>query len=159
MADDGRDAPPETTVSDGGPTPSAWRLTFEYEGDVVRLVVQQRVAMVAAPDDAELLARGKAGFWVEVRDAGGKVLYQQVIHNPIRHDYEVFSPDPDEAPRRVEAPELKGVFQAVVPDLPGATEVVLYGRAGNQETAERDAKQLVKGKLGETAPPAGGPVA
>jgi hypothetical protein len=157
MADEGRGAPPEQTGPEGGAAPSAWRLTFEYEGDVVRLVAQQRVAMVTAPDDAELLARGRAGYWVEVRDAAGKVLYQQVLNNPIRQTYEVFSPDPDEGPRHVDATGSKGVFQAVVPDLPGATEVAVFGQASPRELAESDARELVAGRLGETPPPGGGP--
>ena len=30
--------------------PSAWRLTFTYDGSDIRLVAQQRVAMIAPPE-------------------------------------------------------------------------------------------------------------
>lgn len=139
--------PAETGGSDT--SLSAWRLTFEYEGTDIRLVTRQQVAMLAPPDDAERLEEAKGGFWVEIRDAQGHPLYSQVLHDPIQTDYEVFSPDPGQTPTRVAAPEVKGVFQAVVPDLPGATEVVLHGRASQAELARRPAKQLFKARLHE----------
>lgn len=132
--------------------PQAWRLTFEYHDDDVRLVARQQLAMVSPPDDTELLERGKAGYWVEVRDGAGRPLYRQVLHDPIQTDYEVFSPEPGQSPTRVAAPEVKGVFQAVVPDLPGASEVVLHGRVSRLELADRAAKQLLKARLRGPSP-------
>ena len=105
---------------------SAWRLTFSYEGADIRLVAQQRVAMIAPPDDSDRTFAARAGTWVEVRDATGHGLYRQVLADPVRHGYEVHSPDPAEASRRVEPEAPSGVFQVVVPDLPGAQDVVLH---------------------------------
>lgn len=137
-------------------TRGAWRLTFEYRDDTVRLVAQQRVAMLAPPDDSEALERGRAGYWVEVRDQHDRPLYSQVLHDPIQTDYEVFSPEPGAIPQRVEAPEIKGVFQAVVPDLPEAIDVVLHGRANRRELADQAAQPLVRAALRETPPPKAG---
>ena len=157
MDHDGSHAPPPLPgdVPPGAHEPAAWRVTFEYDGDQIRIVAQHQVAMVAPPDDAESLARGRAGYWVEVRDARGRPLYQQVITRPIQHDYEVFSPDPDEALRRVAATEPGGVFQAVVPDLANGHEIVLFGRMSAHELASRAPRQLVKARLRETPPPGG----
>jgi len=130
-------------------------VTFEYEGEHVRIAAIQRVVMVAAPDDTESLARGRAGYWVEVRDTHGRSIYQQVLAKPIQQDYEVFSPDPSERPRHVAATDVRGVFQAVVPDLPDALEVVLYGRPSPDELATRNPRQLVKSRLRESPPPSG----
>jgi hypothetical protein len=153
---DGDAAPPRADGGDNGEPPGwSWRLTFEYDADRVRIVARQHVAMLAPPDDSELIGSAKAGYWVELRDAKGRSIYRQIVHDPIQHDFEVFSPEPGTSPTRVEAPQPKGVFQAVVPDLPGATEVVLYGRGSRLELAEKSAKQLVKAPLREPSPPGG----
>lgn len=153
MANDGRPAPPQP--AGGGGPPAAWRLTFEYDGASVRLVAQQRVAMLAPPDDSEFVERGQAGYWIEVRDSRGRSLYNQILHDPIQQDYEVHSPEPGTTPTRVPVQHPKGVFQAVVPQLRGGTEIVLHGRGSRLELAERKAKQLVKATLRETPPPGG----
>jgi hypothetical protein len=148
MVDDGRPAPPvPPTDGRGEAAPAAWRVTFEYAGDQVTIVAQQRLAMVAPPDDSALLERGTAGYWVEVRDADSRPLYRQVLSRPIRQDYEVFSPEPGASPQRVAAEEIRGVFQAVVPDLPGARDIVLYGRPTVEELQRRAPRQLVKARL------------
>jgi hypothetical protein len=138
-----------------GAGPRAWRVTFEYDAEEVRIVAQQRVAMVAPPDDADLLERGDAGYWVEVRDAEGQTLYRQVLATPLQHEYEVFSPDPAEGIRRVAAEQPAGVFQAVVPDVEGAHEIVLRGRPSPDEVERRAPKQLVKARLRERRYPEG----
>lgn len=134
------------------PEVSAWRVTFEYEGGETRVVAQQRVQMLAPPDDAELLARGTAGYWVEVRDSEGRTLYRQVLHTPIRDEHEVFSPEPGVSPRHVTAVEPKGVFQVVVPDLPEGHEILLHGRSSTKEVATRAARRLAKARLREMRP-------
>lgn len=108
-------------------TGGAWRLTFAYEGDDVRLVSRQHVRMQAPPDDAALVRGGERGFWVEVRDAQDRPVYQQVLHRPVQHEFEVHSPERDALPHHVPAPEVRGVFQAVVPDLPEGRAVAVQG--------------------------------
>jgi hypothetical protein len=132
------------------PPSAAWRLTFEYEGDDVRVVSQERVDMLAPPDDEELLNHGRAGYWVEVRDEENEVLYQQVIHDPIKTDAEVFPEDPSQPIQRVPLERPKGVFQVLVPDLPEGKQAVLHGRPSRQELREHPAKQLAKFPLRET---------
>jgi hypothetical protein len=150
---DGRKAPPDAPErTRDAVAPAAWRITLEYAGDRISVVAQQRVAMVAPPDDAELLERGRAGYWVEIRDARGRTLYQQVLSRPIRHDYEVFSPEPGVPPQRVAAQELRGVFQVVVPDVKAGHEIVLFGRPTLDELQTRPPRQLVKATLRETPP-------
>jgi hypothetical protein len=115
--------PPVETPAQG---PSAWRLTFTYDGSDIRLVAQQRVAMIAPPDDSERTYAARAGTWVEVRDATGHGLYRQILADPVRHGYEAHSADPAEGSHRVEPEAPAGVFQVVVPDLPDARDVVLH---------------------------------
>ena len=117
-----RGLPPVEQVQE----PSAWRLTFTYEGSDIRLVAQQRVAMIAPPDDSDRTYAARAGTWVEVRDATGHGLYRQILVDPVRRGYEVHSPDPAEGSHQVEPEAPEGAFQVVVPDLPGAHDVVLH---------------------------------
>ena len=88
--------PPEAPPPEGDSGPAAWRLTFTYTGDEITLVAQQRVAMIAPPDDSERTYAARAGTWVEVRDSTGRGLYRQILADPVRHGYEVHSSDPEE---------------------------------------------------------------
>jgi hypothetical protein len=131
------------------PPTAAWRLTFEYDGDDVRVVSRERVEMLAPPDDEELLSQGDAGYWVEVRDDDGAVLYRQVLHDPIRTDVEVFPEDPSQPIERVALEHPQGVFQVVVPDLAAGSEAVLQGQASRQQLREEAARPLVTTRLRE----------
>lgn len=133
--------------------PGAWRLTFEYDGEDVRVVSQERVAMLAPPDDEQLLDKGESGYWVEIRDDEDAVVYRQVIHDPIRTDLEVFPEDPSEPIRRVPAARPQGVFQVVVPDLPEGRTAVMHGHASRQELREQGPKPMAQFRLEETRPP------
>lgn len=142
-----------------GGEPSAWRLTFEYDDDGVRLVAQQRVAMMAPPDDSQLTHDARAGYWVEIRNAEGHGLYRQILVNPMPSNREVHSPAPDRHPTHVAVGAgSAGVFQAVVPDLPGAVDVVLHGLASPgpaatlSERSEATARPLLTEPLAETRP-------
>lgn len=118
--------PPEADDDGARGTGHAWRLTFAYEGDDVRVVDRRRVRMQAPADDSARVERAEDGFWLEVRDASDTAVYRQVLHEPIATEYEVFSP---ERMRHVAVPDVRGVFQTVVPDLPDAADVVLHGPA------------------------------
>lgn len=136
--------------------PRAWRLTYAYDANGIRLVAQQRVATLAPPDDSELTETGRAGYWVEVRDEAGEALYRQVITSPFRTMAEAHSPDPGRRPVHVPTTAPEGAFQVLVPDLPGAHDVVLHGLTGPGEAAEPpkppEAKPRRRGRAPERAP-------
>jgi hypothetical protein len=117
--------PPEAPPP-GGEGPAAWRLTFTYAGDDIRLVAQQRLEMIAPPDDSALTLNARAGTWIEVRDGNGRGLYRQVLTDPVRAGYEVTPRTSDEVGIHVVPAVPTGVFTVVVPDLPGAADVVLH---------------------------------
>lgn len=143
--------------------PRAWRLTFEYDSRGITLAAQQRVATIAPADDSDLTYAARAGYWVEVRDASGHGVYRQVLANPIRHAFEVHSRAPGATPEQVAVPaRTKGVFQVVVPDLPDAHDVVLWGttppgpaRTVRSRTTET-AQPILTAELAETEPYGGG---
>lgn len=128
------------------PTPSAWRVTFAYEGSTVRVVARRRVAMQAPPDDSEAVAAGSRGYWAEVRSADGTTLYAQVLHQPIQSDWEVHNLHGVQ-PRHVLPDEVRGAFEVVVPDLPGGEELVVHGRADIVDAARKAPRQLAKVRL------------
>jgi hypothetical protein len=115
----------------GDREPRAVRLIFAYEGDVVRLESRQPVAMVAPASDPVEGFDDHTGFWTEVRDAQGVVLHRQIMHDPVRRDAEVFTPDPQRSIRRVPDGRPCGVFRVVVPIVPGADHVSLMGAVGS----------------------------
>jgi hypothetical protein len=128
---------------------SAWRVTFAYDGDRVRVIGRQRIDTVSPPDDSDVISDRSAGFWVEVRDEHQESLYRQVIANPLNDQPEVYSPDPSEALARVEASRPAAVFQVLVPDHPSGHDIVLHGRLSSSEVTERASRQLVRAVLRE----------
>lgn len=104
----------------------SWRLTFTYTGDEITLAAQQRLQMIAPPDDSDLTREARAGTWIELRDADGRGLYRQVLTDPVRGGYEVTPRAVDEVGVHVVPDVPAGAFTVVVPDLPGAVDVVLH---------------------------------
>jgi hypothetical protein len=102
--------------------PFAYRVIFEYEGNEIRKVSQQRVAMTAPPSHS-LSAGNEVGFWYELHDASDRPLYRRVMQSPILTSVEVFSPDGSITRHPVTNP--RGAFQVIVPDLPHAVNLVL----------------------------------
>jgi len=103
------------------------RLIFEYEGNTVRLVSQQRVSMIPPPSTSILDPQeGQTGFWYELRDNQDLSVYSRVVANPIPLECEVFSDDPNESIRRQEIEVAQGTFVLLAPDIPEAASVVLF---------------------------------
>lgn len=111
-----------TSDSAEPPPGYAWRLTFRYDGDSVELISRERVAMIPPPPDPET---GEARFRVELRDGGDQPVFSQRLDNPVSHEREVFSDDPERPIRHVHVDEPKGAFQVIVPDHPDAADLVL----------------------------------
>ncbi len=103
------------------------RLIFSYDGDEVRLESRQPVEMLVPPSDPLEGFENQTGFWTEVRDAQGSVLHRRILHDPVRRDVEVFSPDPERSIARVPIERPHGAFALLVPLVPGADHVVLMG--------------------------------
>ena len=107
--------------------PRSVRLTIRYSGDQMELVSRQSVAMKAPPSDPVEGLEGRAGFWVDLKDADDRTLYRRVMHDPIRRDVEVFSPDPRQTMERAPVAEPRGVFSLVLPEMEAAQAVSLLG--------------------------------
>ena len=143
------DAGDDSTTTE--PTPSAWRVTFSYEGDAVQVVARRRVAMLAPPDDSAAVAGGTRGYWAEIRAADGTPLYAQILHQPIQSDLEVHNRH-GVLPRHVLPAEVRGAFEVVVPDVPGAAELVVHGQADIADSARMAPRELVSVRLTDEEP-------
>src|SRR5437867_263827 len=107
------------------PPNRALRLLFEYEGNNVKLVSVQRLEMKAPPPQAPPPDVPGHGAWFELRDREGKSMYRRVIHDPLSGDLEVPSDNPERPLARVKAPQKRGIFYLVAPDIPQARKVAL----------------------------------
>jgi hypothetical protein len=111
-------------MSTASPASHTLRIAFAYDGAKLEISSVQRVAMRAP---AALMHECQAGYWLEVRDGDGRLLYQRPIHDPMRRDVESYGDAPGDALRRHPAAATKGEFEVLVPDLPGAQTFRLHG--------------------------------
>ena len=115
---------PETPGTPGEETPSgpaALRLIYEYDGDEVRLVSQQRVDVAVSGFD---LDEAPTTDHVEVRGADGAPLSRVRVRDALPESLEVFG-EPGEAITRVPDTVRRGAFTVIVPAPEAAARVVL----------------------------------
>jgi hypothetical protein len=109
------------TDASAGTPPGAVRLIFEYEGDQVRLLQQQRVD-VAVPG-FDLPSETRPGHYVEIRSAANDTLARVPIRGAFVGGAEVFPEQHDQPITRVDTGEQKGAFTVVVPAPEAADHV------------------------------------
>ncbi len=123
------------------------RLTFSYEGHNVRLVSRQSVEMIPPSSDPITLEEERSGFWYELQDKQGRVLYRRVVHNPIRFEAEVFSHHPEVPLTRTKIDNPQGMFQLLVPETHEAATLVLFSSPLEPEFAGEPARELARFQL------------
>jgi hypothetical protein len=69
----------------------------------------------------------RSGFWIELRGKAGETLYHRVLHDPLQEDTEVFGDEPGGDLYLVPNERQEGEFEVLVPDVPGAVDVALFG--------------------------------
>ena len=129
------------------PRNRALRLVFEYDGTDIKLISQQRLAMLAPPPHPLVSRENERGFWVLLSDAEGRPLYRRVMDNPIRQDIEVVADDPDRPLARVRVAEPRGQFFVVVPDIPASRSIALFGEAVSVDVKPAPSRELCRFKL------------
>lgn len=102
------------------PTPSM-RLIFEYDGDDLRLVMQQPVDVPASGTDVS--AAGRAGFFVDTRDATGRTLARVRAPGAFNDSAEVFPERQGEPITRQPVDRPRGAFTVIVPTPQDADHV------------------------------------
>jgi hypothetical protein len=132
------DQEPTAEPSEEQPRRGAIRLIFEYEGDEVRLVSQQRVEMYVPPSD-DVDGYEEQGLWGEVRRADEVTLYRRLLSEPMPRAVEVFSNDPEQTILRVPTERPSGTFVVVVPDLDEADHLSLTSSGAPEQADLRGA--------------------
>jgi hypothetical protein len=101
---------------------------FTYETDAGGALVLADVTPVQATalpsDDLDADLAPFAGFWVELRDVDGAVLWRRVTPHPLGGTVEVFA---DAQPTRLNDDVGAPVVTVIVPALDGADSVALVG--------------------------------
>jgi hypothetical protein len=127
------------TARVAGPGPVR-RLLVRFGPRGPKVVGDVRVAEMTIPRSVDLplveAGRTASGFWWELRDAEGGVLYRQSVAQPLRHSHEQF--EVDGSIRRVDPAERGGrhgaehevELEILVPDLPEAAEVSFVSDEG-----------------------------
>lgn len=123
--------------------PQALRLTFAWQGAQVRLVGSERVAMIAPGSLTSPPDPGQTGYWFDVQDAAGRVIYRRPLHKPIRTDVEAFSPDTRPSIARVPVAPSEGRFTLLIPDTSDAQSFALHGPT-DPARADEPARELVR---------------
>jgi len=103
------------------------RLTFAYSDDTITLARTERVAMIAPAAATPPAASDRTGYWFELRDKDGKLLYYRPLHDPMRESLEVFGDEPGQPIYRVANPKRKGEFDVLLPDLAEGAQFSLHG--------------------------------
>ena len=117
------------------------RLTFTYNQSDLRIVAVQRVAMIPPPGEPQPIHPGQAGFWVELRGGDDDLLYQRVLHTPFRYEVEVFEERSIHS-EKINSPQ--GMFELLVPDIPQAQTLRLFGSPPEPEAVNRSATELAR---------------
>lgn len=123
------------------------RLTFEYDGDQIRLVSEQQVTMIIPPSHPVERLQNESGFSVVLRDERGQAVYRRVMQNPIVYDVEVFDNDPKRSIRRESNPHPKGTFVVLVPAIANARTVEFFGNPLRPKGHFETPRKLVDFKL------------
>jgi hypothetical protein len=102
---------------------SAVRLIFEFDGDDVRLVSQQRVDVAVTGFD--LPVAPPPGHYVELRDATGDPLSRVPARAAFAASAEVFPEDHAEPITRIDVERPQGAFTVVVPAPEAAQQIAV----------------------------------
>lgn len=109
-----------------GPFRKTLRLTFRVVNGEPQLVRHERLDMMCPPSIGERPQVGShGGYWMELRDKSGRVLFHRILHAPLGDSVEVHSPD-GKIRREVGTPSER-VFEVLVPDQDEASTAVLVG--------------------------------
>jgi hypothetical protein len=88
-------------------------------------------------------ARDATGYWAEIADGAGRIVWHRSLSQPIVVDIEVFAQDRKQTITRVPVPRIEGSFTVLVPDVPGGAELSLHGPR-DPRTLDAPASELLR---------------
>lgn len=129
------------------PSNQAVRVTLSYHGNELRLVSRKVLSMRTPPSAPLEIPEKQAGFWFQVEDANGHLLYRGVMQNPIQFDTETPSDDPERPLKRVPLSEPRGTFFLLIPLLREAHTVCIFSSPFELEKATESAAEIMRFKI------------
>ncbi len=93
----------------------------------VKLLKVTRVAMRALAAPSSPPNEKSSGFWFEVRDAEGKLLYHRPLPHGDLESAEVFEDPQGGAIRRIPVKDSERKIELIVPDLTSSSELIVHG--------------------------------
>lgn len=138
-------------------SPYTLRVTFAYKGRLVRVAGSQRVAMTSPPSLSRPPEKEQSGYWFEARNADGALLFHRALHDPVRTDVEVHSNDGKREMTRIPIAEPEGRFEILVPDLPHARALILFGPPVGALAQDVPSRELLRIDFAELRKPGGAP--
>jgi hypothetical protein len=125
----------------GGPGPVR-RLEVRWRQGDYQIVGDVRVDEMTLPASDELPAGRSAadmdGCWFEIRDGAGRVVYRQLLTDPIGGGDELF--ERSGAIRRVDVDHPDTTFELLVPDTSDGQDLVLVGLPPSRRRTARAEK-------------------
>jgi hypothetical protein len=104
---------------------STLRIQLSYTGSQVSFDWSQVLDHVPPPTDDLGDMTGQSGFWFELQDGQGGVLYRRGINNPIEFEVEIPGEDPDQPPGWQRTDAADGSFILDMPAIDEAANLVL----------------------------------
>lgn len=121
------------------PSRHSIRLTFHITEGEAEIIATERLRMVTPPSIGELpIAGTHGGYWVELRNDKGDVIFHRIINNPIQSSAEIFSPD-----GRIERLFDKAkaqTFEVLIPDTAAGRTIALMGETLSETKSSRRKK-------------------
>ena len=114
------------------PCPVA-RVRVRREGNdwsVDQIVRVPSMTLPASVDLPDPRGRSLAGFWFELRNGKGEVLYRRALYGPAEPGLEV--PGDDGQPHRVTVDRPEVIYELLVPDLDDGRELQLFSSAADR---------------------------
>ena len=120
------------------------RLNFIYEEREIQLESWHRINKLYPPSDTIEGYEHQVGWWILLLDEDEDVLYRQIINNPIRFDNEVFSYDGEVVIswKTTEKSSSMARFFVLIPDLPEAVYISVYGNLEDPDSVLESSKQV-----------------
>jgi hypothetical protein len=133
---------PPLEITPGKPPERAIRIAIGYEGPRLRVASRKLLAMRAPPSDPIVVPERQSGFWFQVEDVAGRLVYRKVMENPIRFDTETPSDDPEKPLRRERLAQTAGTFLLLVPLSPQAHTVRVFSSPLSPERSAQPAEEV-----------------
>ena len=120
----------------------ALRLTFSFDGPQIQLTLRETVEMTLPPSMALTGEPPRAAFWYELQDGERRPLYRRAQRHPLDSRVEVPTGNPERPLAYVDSGRAAGTFTLLIPQLPEAQSVVLYGWSAPPDDNERDGEPV-----------------